>query len=311
MACVYRKLTVAGIILLVGIFACVPSYGGYSRGGAFTAPGYGARAGAMGGAAIATPGGEEAVFWNPAMLSHIEENRIGISYVNLVPGAKAYHSHVVYARSIKRTDADDIGRALSMHALGVGFGNLYLDLTDGSSYSENTLRFAYAYTPEYFVTFGAAFNILVSTSDFSSFDGTGTSVDAGVRLQLSEALTLGFVARNAASRLSYDDGMNVTLWRSYTFALATDEIPYLSTEADIVIAHGGISRYVLGIESLLYSDAIALRGGLSSFQSGEQRLVPHLGLGFKINRFQLNYNANLDSQKAFEDTHRFSVSAAL
>ncbi|MFH1754172.1 MAG: hypothetical protein ABIA59_00570, partial [Candidatus Latescibacterota bacterium] len=64
-------------------------------------------------------------------------------------------------------------------------------------------------------------------------------------------------------------------------------------------------------ESMFFADALAVRAGLSSLQSGEQRTIPHVGFGVTINRFQINYNANLDSDKAFEDTHRFSLSATL
>jgi hypothetical protein len=265
----------------------------------------------MGGAAVATVGGEEAVFWNPAMLSYLEENRMGVSYINLVPGAKAYHSHLAYARALKRTGDDDIGRSLAEHAVGFLYGNLRMEMIDGVAYSENTFRFAYAFTPEYFISFGAAFNLLLSTSDRQDFGSSGASVDAGMRLGLSERWTFAFVAHDAASRVSYKDGMDLSLTRSYTCALASDVVPYFDVEADVIISHGGVSRYVMGAEGWFFSDALALRGGLSSMQSGESRLIPHLGLGFKFNRFQINYNANLDSNKAFEDTHRFSLSVVL
>ena len=296
---------------MTSLCICRPAHGGYSRGGSFTAPGYGARAWGMGGAAITSTGGEEAVFWNPAMLSHLGENRIGVSYINLVPGAKAYHSHLAYASVLKQTSGDDNGRHLATHAVGFMYGNLQMDMVDGSAYNENTFRFAYSYMPEYFISFGAAFNVLVSTSDQENFGSSGSSVDAGMRLGISQQLTFAFVARNAASRLNYDDGMDLSLTRSYTCALASGAVPYVNLEADVVFAHGGVSRYIIGAEGLFLSDALAVRGGLSSLQSGESRLIPHMGLGFKFNRFQINYNANLDSNKAFEDTHRFSLSTTL
>ncbi len=305
------KPSIACFLLLVNLFVCRPAYGDYSKGGPFASPGYGARAWGMGGAAIATSGGEEAVYWNPAMLSYLRENRIGASYINLVPGAKAYHSHLVFAMALERTDTVDIGRTIASHAVGILVGNLRLELSDDSGYSENTFRFAYAYTPDYFVSFGAAFNALVMTSDFSSFGGTGTSVDAGMRLHLLQNWTFGFVARNAFSRLSYNDGANFSLLRSFALALATNKIPSVEAEVDIVLAHGGISRYIIGAEATLFSGMLALRGGISSLHSGENRTIPHLGLGFKFLRFRLNYNANLDSENAFADTHRFSLSAAL
>jgi len=289
----------------------LPARAGYSQGGSFTAPGYGARAWGMGGAAIATTGGEEAVFWNPAMLYNLDENRIGVSYVNLVPGAKAYHSHLAYARVLKRTGEDDIGSSIAQHAVGFLYGNLHMEMTDGSAYSENTFRFAYSFTPEYFISFGAAFNVLVSSSDRENFGSTGTTVDAGIRLGISRSLTFAFIARNAASRLNYEDGMDLSLTRSFTCGLASSAVPYLDVEADVVFAYGGVSRYILGAEGWFFSNILAVRGGLSSLQAGESRVIPHLGLGFKFHRFQINYNANLDSNKAFEDTHRFSLSAAL
>jgi hypothetical protein len=306
-----KHLILLSMFLLLNACVCRPAHAGYSRGGSFTAPGYGARAWSMGGAAIASTGGEEAIFWNPAMLAYLEQSRIGASYINLVPGAKAYHSHLAYARIIKRTRDDDIDRSLAQHAIGFIYGNLRMDMVDGSGYNENTFRFAYSYTPEYFISFGAAFNFLVSTSDADNFGGTGSSVDAGIRLGISSNMTFAFVARNAASQLSYEDGEDLSLTRSYTCALASGAVPYIDVEADVVFAHGGVSRYILGAEGMFFSDALALRGGISSLQSGESRLIPHLGLGFKFNRFQINYNANLDSNKAFEDTHRFSLSAAL
>ncbi|MFH1754877.1 MAG: hypothetical protein ABIA59_04165, partial [Candidatus Latescibacterota bacterium] len=231
---------VTGALLLISVCVCHPAYGGYSRGGSFTAPGYGARAWGMGGAAIATSGGEEAVLWNPAMLAYLDENRIGASYVNLVPGAKAHHSHLAYARVIQRTRDDDIGRSLAAHAVGFIYSNLRIDVTDGSNYSENTFRFAYCYTPDYFISFGAALNLLTSLSDYDNFGGFGTSVDAGMRLAITQSLTFAFVARNAASRISFDDGSDFSLSRSYTAALASDLLPRVNMEADIVFAYGGV-----------------------------------------------------------------------
>ncbi len=265
----------------------------------------------MGGAAVALRSAEEAIYWNPAMLSHLDGNRLGVSYVNLVPGAAAYHSHLAYARILKQTSDTDIGKRFATHAAGFLFTNLRLELCDESVYSEYTFRFAYAYAPDYFLSFGVGANVLVSTSDLQSFDGKGTSVDAALRVELLENCTFGFIARNAASNLSYGGDENLGLPRSYTFGAAVDIVPCALVEADIVIAHGGLSRLILAAEGTLFSNALALRGGISALRSGESRTIPHMGLGLRIHRFSLNYNANLDMEKAFEDTHRFSLSVAL
>jgi hypothetical protein len=288
-----------------------PVLADYSRGGPFTAPNYGARAWGMAGATVASVGGEECVAWNPAMLSCLKEKRLGAGFVNLVPGATAYYSHLAFGMALHRRDADDSEPVIPTHAFGCLFGNLKLDLAGGGSYTENTLRLAYAWTPDDFLSFGVAANLLILTSDYADFGGSGSTVDAGLRLSLTESLTFAFVARNAASRLNYSDGADYTLTRSYTIGLAAETIPHLLAEADAVIAQGTVSRYMVGAESRLFSDVLALRGGLSMLQLGETRTIPHLGLGFKIRRFWVNYNANFDSDKAFEDTHRFSLSAIL
>ena len=298
----------AGLLILSG---GRPVLADYSRGGAFTAPNYGARAWGMGGAAIASVGGEECVSWNPAMLSCLKEKWIGAAFVNLVPGAAAYHSNLAFGMAFEQQSTGDFDPAIPTHAVGCLLGNLKLDLAGGGSYSENTLRLAYAWTPDDFLSFGAAFNLLVMSSDYSDFEGSGTSVDAGLRLSLLKNVTFAFVAKNAASRLNYSDGADLSLFRSYSIGLAAGSIPHLLAEADIVIAHGTVSRYVLGAEGKLFSDVLALRAGLSSLQLGETRTIPHLGFGFKIRRFWVNYNANFDSDQAFENTHRFSLSATL
>jgi len=301
-------ICLAGLLCLAG---SRPALADYSRGGAFTAPNYGARAWGMGGAAIASVGGDECVAWNPAMMSCLEDKQIGAAFVNLVPGATAYHSHLAYAMAFDRSETGDSDRHISTHAFGCLFGNLNLDLAGGGGYTENTFRLAYAWTPDYFLSFGAAFNLLTMSSDYSDFGGSGTSIDAGLRLSLLKDVTFAFVARNAASRLNYSDGADFPLSRSYSIGLAAGIIPHLLAETDIVIAHGAVSRYVLGTEVTLFSDVLALRGGLSSLQLGEARTIPHLGFGLKVHRIWVNYNANFDSEKAFEDTHRFSLSATL
>jgi hypothetical protein len=161
------------------------------------------------------------------------------------------------------------------------------------------------------LSFGAAFNLLTISSDYDQFDGTGTSIDAGLRIGLLKDITFAFMARNAASLLNYSDDIEENLSRSYTIGLALQNISHLLVEGDIVFAHGGVSRYIVGAEGILFADILAVRVGLSSLQFGESRTIPHLGFGIKFRRFQLNYNANFDSERALEDTHRVSLSVFL
>jgi hypothetical protein len=266
----------------------------------------------MGGAGVATVSDEGAVYWNPAMLALLPSNRrVGASYINLVAGVSAHQSQLAYARILATSESDDIGGTVARHAVGALYTNLMLDIQGGFSYQENTLRVAYAYTPDYFVSFGAAGDIFFSTSDVPGFEAIGSSVDAAVRLLLFEDFTLGLVARNAFSRYSYDDGTDYSREREFVIGVSTTAIPQGAIEGDLVFAHGDLSRVIVGGETDYLFKLLALRAGFAVINAGESRNVPYLGFGVRVGRVRLHYNANLDDENAFEDTHRFSLSFAI
>jgi hypothetical protein len=303
----------AALVLTIILSPAYPgrARAGYSRGGPFNAPGYGARAWGMGGAAVARGGSEEAIYWNPAFLARLSANTVGLSYVNLVPGVKARQSYLAYARILKPFDREEAERPTARHAAGVMYQNLSLGLAGDGGYSENVLRLAYSYTPQEFISFGVGASVLVSRSDVAFFDSKGSAFDFGLRLQLSGRAAFGFVARNAASRVMYEDGHDETLTRSYSFALAYERFHGVDTETALTFAHGGLSRAAWGLQYSLLSGVLAVRGAVSYLASGESRVIPHLGLGVEYGKMSIDYNANLDREKAFEDTHRFSISVKL
>ena len=187
----------AAAAFVIAVLCAAPCYAGFSVGGSFAAPGYGARAWGMGGATIASGADEESAYWNPAMLGVIDEHRLGVSYSNLVPGTQAQQSYAAYAQPLKQGPVDEPGLEFALHAIGVIYGNLSLELADGQSYSENTLRLSYAYTPLHFMSFGVSFVGLATTSDIDGFGGTGTALDASIRLAISRSMTFAAVLRNA------------------------------------------------------------------------------------------------------------------
>ncbi|GEM_PF-1366968 len=300
-------LLVAAIILLYP----AESYCGYSHGGAFKVPGYGGRAWGMGGAAASLGGDESAAYWNPAFLSCLENDYAGLSYVNLIAGVKAGQSYIAYARVLKDSPAGETDRKIARHAAGVIYGNLSLGLAGGGDYSENSVRLAYAYTPDYFLSLGAAASMLISRSDVPGFDSRGSNIDVGLRLQISESTSLGLVLRNAVSRLLYGDGRDYALSRSYTLALSFSPAGKLLLACDCIFSQSGLSRAVLGGEYPLLANRVFLRSAGAYLPAGGGRFIPYLGMGFRFNRFLFQYNANFDSEDAFEDTHRFSVGLEL
>jgi hypothetical protein len=301
------------ISVIAGLVAAVApvSRAGYSEGGAFKSPGYGARAWGMGGAAIATVSDESAVFWNPAMLGLLQSNTVGASYIDIVPGASARQSQLAYVHVIRRSGQSVEGLSVARHAAGVLFTNLRLGIRGADDYDENTIRLTYTYTPDYFISFAVALDLFASGGGVEGFDARGTSVDGALRMFMTENFSLGIVARNAFSRISYDDGTDFRKEREYAVGLSSRSIAHVTVEGDLVLAHSKASRWIFGVESDYLFDVLALRAGYALIRTGESRGVPYFGFGARYGRISVHYNANLDEEHAFSDTHRFTLSVSL
>jgi hypothetical protein len=295
------------VALVLAIGRADPARAEYSVGGSFAAPGYGASAWGMGGAAVASITNEGAAYWNPAMLSLIGERRLGLSYTNIVPDTDTRLSYVAYAQAIKRAPTDEPGIDYAVHAVGAIYGNLRVELSDGQTYNENTLRLAYAYCPEYFISFGLSLTGLFSSSEVADFGANGSTLDASVRIALTKNLTTAVVARNVFSQGEFDDGISLSLPRAFTMGLAYGGIRGLLVEADVETQFGNLSRMVAGGEYALYRDMVAVRAGLASVMVGENRALAYLGLGAHVRMVYLDYAASFDGEEAFSNTHRFSL----
>ena len=301
------KRIVGVVVALLVCLSAAPVMAGFSVGGSFAAPGYGARPWGMAGAAIASGADEASVYWNPAMLALVDEHRLGLAYSNLIPGIEARQSYVAYAQSLKRGPTHEPGLEFAEHAVGAIYGNLFLELSDGQSYRENMLRIAYAYSPAYFVSVGVSFAGLQTSSDVQGFGSTGSALDVALRLGLSRNMTLGAVARNVLSQLGFEDGRSETLPRSYTLGLAYTGVNNLLLETDIETKFGGFSKFVLGAEYNVYRDVLAVRTGLQALTSGETRSILYLGAGVQVRNFRFDYAVDFDSDEAFDNTQRFSL----
>jgi hypothetical protein len=197
------------------------------------------------------------------------------------------------------------------HAVAVILGNLSLKTSSGEGYTENTLRLSYAYAPDYFVSVGVSFTMLLSTSDLDAFGSKGTAIDIGLRMKLARHLTVAAVVRNGFSRLDFDDGAQFALPRSLTLGVARTFFDSFTIEGDAIASHGGISRLVLGGEYVGFSGLLWLRAGAAAMLAGESRSIPYFGMGVEVRRIRLDYNANLDTEDALSDTHRVSLGFGL
>ena len=295
--------------LLLAVTASA-SLAGYSRGGGFSAAGYGVRAWGMGGAAVAYNPDESAAYWNPACLSLLGRSRVGFSYADLIPETDAQQSYIAYGAVLKKGSELEPGLDYNVHSFGAIYYHLHLDLPDDRSYRENTLRLAYAFSPEYFVSIGAAFTALQSSAGYENFGSKGTAIDVGLRLALLKNWTVGAVAHNVFSRIAFDDGFDQSLERRYTVGLAYRPYDNITFEGDAVVAFGGLSRLVFGTEAVAFN-VFALRVGLSSLRSGTRRIMASFGAGVRLGPVGIDYNADLDHGDAFGQTHRVSLGLEL
>ncbi|MGD8413616.1 MAG: hypothetical protein PVF33_05260 [Candidatus Latescibacterota bacterium] len=311
MAGVLKKISVPLAVWVMLTLAPDAAVAGFSLGGAFKSPGYGARAWGMGGAAVATVNDEGSVYWNPGMMALAPTNAIGAAYINLVPGTTARQSQLAYVHVFNRHDTGPDGISVGYHAVGVMYTNLRLGVQSGENYDENTVRLAYSYTPDPLVSFAIAWDLFASSSGVDGFDSRGTSVDGALRLSMTEHVVVGLVARNAFSRYSYDDGTDYRREREYVLAVSSRSIPYFAIEGDMVYAHGGTSRWIVGAETDYMFGVLALRAGVAAISAGESRTVPYYGMSVGASRLFIHYNVNMDTESAFADTHRFTVSFSL
>jgi hypothetical protein len=304
------RRTLHTMLVVVAALAATPARAEYSLGGGHAAPGFGARPWGMGGV-VALGGDESAIYWNPGKLAVLERNRVGFSFVNIVPDADAYQSQLAYAHILKRGPENDPGLAFNKHTIGALVENLRLDLSDGQRYTENSLRIAYAYSPVYYLTLGTTFGLLFTSSDVVGFGSSGSVIDIGGRIAVMRGVTLGIVARNVLSQIKFEDDVDQRLPRSYMLGVAYTGVKDLSLEVNLERKFGNASRYVIGGEYRLFSDMLAVRAGISSLRSGVGRSMPHIGIGFSYDRVRIDYNANFDEDTAFDTTHRFGLGVGL
>ncbi len=300
----HRILWLVALVSTIPALAPPPARAGSSEGGAFRLPGYGARAWGMAGAAVVIIDDESAVDWNPAGLARAPRSA-GVSYQSLVPGVSIGESQAVFLMPLGSSRVENT----STHVVGAMFTNLSADVVGGESYHENHLRLAYALTPEPLVTIAIAAQVFTSSSGVAGFDALGSSIDFAGRLALSRNWALAFVARDAFSRYSYDDGHDYQLAREYVVGLATHSLRRVAIEADAVHSYGSWSRAMIGAESDYLFAHVALRGGVALLRAGDTRTVPSFGASARAfdGRVTLHYAASFDDAEAFGTTHRVSL----
>jgi hypothetical protein len=296
---------VASVVALVMAACLVPALAfaqsaPASTGGAFIVPGYGARAWGMAGAVSAVVDDESAADWNPSRIG-LSPRSVSLSYVNLVPGVTAPLSQAAFV-----TPLGPLKDGAVHHSLGVIVTDFSPSI-ESADYSENTLRVAYAITPEPFISFGIAGQLLHSSSDLPGFGAWGSSFDFGGRLSLSENWEVAAVAKDLFSRYNFDDGYDARRESRVVVGVASRSLPMMVLSADAVRQYATWSNILFGAESDYLFDHVALRAGIALRRAGESRTSYAFGASARVSRLVLHYAANIDDETALGTTHQVTV----
>jgi hypothetical protein len=285
----------------------------FSTGGTFLGLGHGARAQALGGAAIALTRDDAAAYWNPANLAWLE-GRPGVTlmHATLLPGIDDGYDTASFGRGAgERLGLDDQSRRPTRWGYGLFASHLGFDFESGKSWSENALQLAGACALNNYTTLGMSLKLLRASNDFESANASGAGVDLGVTFLLSDRWTASVVGRDLWTRLAWDTDKKETLTPTLTGGLEARAGRRWSAEADFGLREGRLDRVMAGLEWRPYRDLLSLRGGWTTLRAGEVRGYPSAGAGLHYDRIDVDYAASFDDADAFDIGQRVSLRIGL
>ena len=300
--------------------------------GEFISLGVGARALAMGGAAVALANDVTAGYWNPAALSRItypqfilmHDEQFG-SLVNHDYGAVAipFGLNASLGLSVIRVGVDDIPDTRNA---GVDQnGNLTYDPSLFSRVDPNRVTYFnaadwavyFTYSRKYSeeLSFGA--NVKLIRRELGDHSANGIGFDVGVRYALFDDLVLGANLQDITTTLlAWDTGRNeliaptMKVGSAYFIDLfggrlapAVDVDVRFENRRSASAAHlGGMSFDLHGGMEFQFKDLIALRVGYSDVK----QLT--MGAGVHFPKLNIDYSfAKFDGVNQLDNTHRISV----
>ncbi len=282
--------------------------GGYA--GAFLRMGMGARAKAMGDAYTAVPEGAVAGFYNPALLPHLKNRQLSLSFAFLPLDRKL--DYVGYAQSLQPgKDEDEQPFKAGFAAAWVHAGTDNIDGRDSNgnhttyfSNSENAFYLSFAISPSSILSFGVSGKVLYNRfpnveNDDGALTSTGFGMDFGAFLTPIPNVMCGLVIKDHMSKYSWntdnvwDRGTSTVnnFPKTTRFGVAC-RIPqqWLLISADVENSKEQNPCYHVGCE-LSYLDIGAIRIGFDEN-------YPTFGIGLSGNILGVRANVNY----AFVDT---------
>jgi hypothetical protein len=257
--------------------------------------GVGARALGMGGAYVAEASDASAGYWNPAGLAQID-------FINVTG---MYSANMSFDRTYNFLA---YGHKFDFGAIGVTWLNA--GITDISEYDasgnqgtdwdamDNVFLFSYGNQVDKFMV-GASFKVVNQKLDYSdSWSKTGVGFDAGIKFDVADEVSFGFVAQDLGTkvgddRVQTDFRFGAVLYPMEGFTFPVD-VEKIVDKQGLIFHFGGEYRYEFSMDYFA-----SLRAGVNDGNFA-------IGVGLQVMKFMLDYAYITDKEEFLGDNHRIS-----
>ena len=164
--------------------------------------GHGAKVFGQGGSSIVLLKDDTATYWNPAKLPYLSDRGITIAHSNLISGVKIGYSSLSFGTAFGPKVPASVWvpsqpRDPKRYAVGFFYSHLGLELSQGSTWSENVLGVSYGVALNNYVTLGTSLKLLGSSSKWAN--AMGASIDFGFYSILKEKIDFAVVCKDGIS----------------------------------------------------------------------------------------------------------------
>ncbi len=257
---------------------------------------------AIGGAAVALPGGVSSAFWNPGSVAFMNGKGI-MAGGSKFQGWPIYTANFVYAQADQGSGA----AAFTMQHMG-------LKAYDGAAkYQENVIAYTWAKQLGPQVGLGVKAKFLIASSDIENVGAQGMSIDAGILFhRLFGVINLGFTMKDIASAVKWKTGRTDHLPIVFDGGLGTEPIfnrlsIFLSFRGEQGM---GMSDINFGTEFWVVQEKLSIRLGINDRLLNNTMSVGG-GFGLVIpmdifSRYFVNYSFEM-GQNIVGVQHRFAL----
>ncbi len=296
-------------------------------GGAFLLVPIGARATALGQAAVAVGGTPDAAFWNPAGLASMTNSEFALHYANTFASENSALSLALVSEGVGvlgfSVYVADFGSQDVTTPLGSAVGQL----------SPKHLRFLTSLATEiaHSVALGINYKVIQFRQDcsgtcvspggalFESIVGTTHAIDAGLQYSVGpeNTFTLGIVVKHAGASLQLDDAdqadplpTRVQIGGLYRLPIEHSENVDVRLLADLEEEWGNYRdpEARVGIE-VSYGQAVYLRSGYAFLESANRG--PSVGLGLQLGGLTLDFARVFFEEPTLEEPFFVTLRATL